>query len=277
MARIRSIKPSFWEDELVGAMPAMTRLTFVGLFSLADDEGRMRSAPAFVRSQLFMYDDATTTADVEAALLALHNAGRIRLYGNGQRYLEVVNFAKHQYIQRPQPSQLPAPGGAYRVLPTEGGSEQDIPIPLREPSDTAPIRKRKGKGMEVEVSGSVPSEPSPSSPAKPSTGPSPEKIRKVFEAWRQLFDRNANTKLDDKRRRRIRWALKTYGDRDVWSCLQGYAGDPWRHEAASRNEIATLFRDAGSVEAGIEKLRVQRGEVAPGGGVVADELEKAGY
>lgn len=277
MARIRTIKPAFWDDELVGTMPATTRLVFVGLFSLADDEGRLHGSAVKVRSQLFAYDDTTSTADVEAALVQLHNARRIRLYGNGQqRYVEVLNFRKHQRIDRPQRSQLPSPGPHYPSFPIEGADEQAIRDTLDGRSTSVRRRKRKGR-EEEEVSGSLRS-PSPDDSVGQSVieekGPTAEQVRRVFDAWCRLFDRNANTKLDEKRRARIRWALREYDRRVVWEVLQGYASDPWRREASSRHELRVLLRDAAAIERGLE-LYGQRSAPAAGSGM--DELAKAGY
>lgn len=261
MARIRTIKPTFWEDELVGSMSTRTRLVFVGLFSLADDAGRLRGNAAWIRSQLFAYDEDTTAAAVEASLRELHNARRIRLYGNGQRYVEVTNFLKHQRIQKPQPSQIPAPGGHYKVEPIEGGDEQDILVPVEDQSATVPVRKGREEEEERDEANA----------SRRPSGPTAEQVRGVFDTWCRLFHRNANTKLDEKRRARIRWALTTYDARIVWHVLQGYAADPWRHEATSRNEVRTLLRDAASIERGLELYDERRG----GGG--GSDVERMGY
>lgn len=254
MARIRTIKPAFWEDELLGVMPPVTRLTFIGLFSLADDEGRLRGNPVGVLRALFAYDESITVDVITETLMALHNLRRIRIYGNAQqRYIQVLNFAKHQRVDRPQPSQLPAPGPHYPALPVEGANKQDILDVFDTPTSNDLVRKGRegnGNGVEEALSSVLPDEP-PSSIEKVDPIPS-SMIVGVFDAWCEKFNRNANTKLDDKRRARIRWALKTYGRDVVWQVLVGYASDPWRHEATSRNEIRTLFRDAATVERGLE-------------------------
>jgi hypothetical protein len=110
MARIRSIKPEFAHDELLGSMPRDARLLFVLLWPLADDEGRFRAHPSLVRSECFPYDDDVDNAAVEKWLGLLDKAGRIALYEHaGQRYGVVLNFIKHQRISKPTPSRLPAP------------------------------------------------------------------------------------------------------------------------------------------------------------------------
>lgn len=115
MARIRTIKPEFWQDERVAALSPLARLLFVGLWNLADDEGRLRGHPALIRGALFPYDDPRSL-DVGALLDELVEAGRVQAYeADGERFLWVRHFRQHQKIDRPTPSRLPAP-------PAETGS-----------------------------------------------------------------------------------------------------------------------------------------------------------
>lgn len=112
MARIRTIKPEFWEDETVGKLSRDARLLFIACFNLADDKGRLRWSPAYVRSSAFMFDDDLTLADVEKLMTELTDLNLVRAYtaGKGGQWLAVVvNFLKHQVINRPSPSQLPPP------------------------------------------------------------------------------------------------------------------------------------------------------------------------
>lgn len=272
MARIRTIKPVFWHDELVGAMPATARLTFIGLFSLADDEGRMRGSAAYVRSQVFTYDEDTTSADVEQALLLLHNARRIRIYGDGvQRYVEVVNFRKHQRIDKPQPSQLPAPGRHYPVLPVEGNPEQEIMGTIDDHSQNIP------RGSGVERTGMEGIELKLSSPAAPSTavarkatkkGPS-EQVVACFQWYSDLWGKHGAFALEltTKRARAIEKALKEHGSEKVAVAIRGHHTNPWRHEQLNRNDIAVLLRPE-NIEAGVELAAKSLG-ARPEGAVAA--------
>lgn len=111
MARIRTIKPEFWEDERIAELGFCARLLFIGSWNLADDEGLLRWTPDYIGASLFMYDgmDATRVADLMAEVVA---TGLVHPYTGGrtnQRLAYVVNFAKHQRINRPSPPKLPAP------------------------------------------------------------------------------------------------------------------------------------------------------------------------
>lgn len=108
MARKRMIDPSFWTDEKLGEHCNMVeRLLFMGLISNADDEGRGRANPKLLMSSIFPYDDMRIS-DFKNSLAKLAGLGLIRLYQvEGQQYFEVVNFAKHQTINKPTPSAFP--------------------------------------------------------------------------------------------------------------------------------------------------------------------------
>lgn len=119
MPRIRTVKPEFWEDELLGVMPRDARLLFIATFNMADDEGILRWTPAYIKAQAFMYDDDLTIGDVGKLMQCLTDTGLIFPYIGGaarQQMAVVVNFRKHQRINRPQKSKLPPPSlGAWQA------------------------------------------------------------------------------------------------------------------------------------------------------------------
>ncbi|WP_435285187.1 HNH endonuclease [Streptomyces bacillaris] len=119
MPRIRTVKPEFWEDELLGVMPRDARLLFIATFNMADDEGILRWTPAYIKAQAFMYDDDLTLKDVDQLMRCLTDTGLLFPYVGGvakQQMAVVVNFRKHQRINRPQKGKLPPPAlGAWPV------------------------------------------------------------------------------------------------------------------------------------------------------------------
>ncbi|MEV0220828.1 HNH endonuclease signature motif containing protein [Streptomyces sp. NPDC050704] len=119
MPRIRTVKPEFWEDELLGVMPRDARLLFIATFNMADDEGILRWTPAYIKAQAFMYDDDLAIGDVGKLMQCLADSGLVFPFIGGvarQQMAVVVNFRKHQKINRPQKSKLPAPSlGNWQV------------------------------------------------------------------------------------------------------------------------------------------------------------------
>lgn len=108
MARSRNLKPGFFKNEALAELPPLTRLLFSGLWCIADREGRLEDRPKRIRAELLPYDDGS----VDAMLDELHQAGFILRYQIGeQRFIQVVNFTKHQnpHVREPE-STIPAPG-----------------------------------------------------------------------------------------------------------------------------------------------------------------------
>lgn len=93
MARARNIKPSFFKNEQLVELGFDRRLLFIGLWTLADREGRLEDRPKRIKMEIFPADDV----NVEKALVDLHASGFILRYEvNGGRYIEVLKFLKHQ-------------------------------------------------------------------------------------------------------------------------------------------------------------------------------------
>lgn len=101
MPRQRIIKPDFWADEKIGKLSLLARLLFIGIWNFADDKGICRSSPAFLRSQIFQYDEFSL-GEINAALKELQLSERVNLAEiSGESFLIVNNFRKHQRIDRP--------------------------------------------------------------------------------------------------------------------------------------------------------------------------------
>ena len=93
MARARNIKPGLFSNELLVELPAFDRLAFIGLWCLADREGRLEDRVKRIKIELFPCDDY----DVEAGLMRLADSGFISRYQvAGYSVIEIVNFQKHQ-------------------------------------------------------------------------------------------------------------------------------------------------------------------------------------
>ena len=64
MARIRTVKPEFWESETIASLSRDARLLLICCFNLADDEGLLRWSPSYLKSAAFIYDDDLLTESV---------------------------------------------------------------------------------------------------------------------------------------------------------------------------------------------------------------------
>lgn len=113
--RIRSLKPEFFEDEKVGELAIPTRLLFIGLITMADDEGRLRDLG--IRHTIFPWDEKKITArQVVKMLDEMEDAELILRYEHGVgKYIVIRNWARHQRINKPVASTLPEPPDAVIV------------------------------------------------------------------------------------------------------------------------------------------------------------------
>lgn len=107
--RARNIKPGFWRNEQLVELPFQTRLLFIGLWNLADREGRIENRPKKIKLEIFPADDV----DISLEITRLSEARLVKVYEvDGVNCIEVVNFKKHQNPHhREAGSELPAPPG----------------------------------------------------------------------------------------------------------------------------------------------------------------------
>jgi hypothetical protein len=136
MARQRFIHPELWEDPVFGKLQPAEMVLFIGLFSIADDEGRLLADPAFLRSQLFPFKDYTnkkvgTMRDAVVAAMA-----NVHLYrAEGYEYIALLKWKEYQKPKYPKPSKLPAP--SWKIPPI-------FPQGFRKTSPTIPLRVGRG-------------------------------------------------------------------------------------------------------------------------------------
>ena len=107
MARSRNIKPGFFRNADLAELPLEARLLFIGLWTIADREGRLEDRPKQIKIEVFPADNF----DCDILLQALADTGMvIRYQVAGKRYLQVTNFTKHQNPHKDEKqSTIPAP------------------------------------------------------------------------------------------------------------------------------------------------------------------------
>jgi hypothetical protein len=93
MARSRNIKPAFFKNEDLAELPFQDRLLFIGLWGLADREGRLENRVKRIKAEVFPYDDV----NVEQGLKHLVKMKFIVIYKvEDNSFIQISNWDKHQ-------------------------------------------------------------------------------------------------------------------------------------------------------------------------------------
>lgn len=164
MARARNIKPGFFMNEDLTEIAFEYRLLFIGLWTLADREGKLEDRPKRIKMELFPADNV----DVDHGLSELERFGFVERYEvDGLRIVMVTKFADHQ---RPHHTERAS------QLPNKDGS-----MPVAEPKKQRPATNSKPKSNgEVTVKGALkdggnpPDSPNPDSLIPDSLNPERE-------------------------------------------------------------------------------------------------------
>lgn len=165
MARKRMIDPGFWTDEKLGTCTREERLLFMGLISNADDDGRLPGHPALLKSMIFPYDYDITPDEVNKWVQSLYKKQIIAIYQvNGQTYIWICNFSKHQSIKKKTESKLPAPPdnpfGISGIDSGEGVPHQfptsTEPVPLKRKEEKRKEEKEKGTKKDTFIDNQIP-------------------------------------------------------------------------------------------------------------------------
>lgn len=106
MSRIRTIKPDFWRNEDLSLISAEAALLAIGLLNFADDEGFFQANPRLINADIFPLRELSVSP--HTLLEELSRIGFIRIFlgSDGKPYGEIVNFRKHQIINRPSASKF---------------------------------------------------------------------------------------------------------------------------------------------------------------------------
>jgi hypothetical protein len=102
--RIRTIKPDFWQNETIASLPEFTRLLAIALLNYADDHGYFMANPKLIHGNLFPFEE--DSKKVPRSIQELSRVGYLELGKDekGRDVARVINFTKHQRVDKPKPS-----------------------------------------------------------------------------------------------------------------------------------------------------------------------------
>jgi hypothetical protein len=151
VARKRMIDPGIWQSQDFGNLTTLAKLVFIGLFSQADDEGRGRANPQYIKNTLFPYDEKMQKSDIEKSFAEIAEHMSIQFYkSGGSEYYALTNWSIWQRVEKPTPSRLPDPEDCDNSPRWEGKPPKlpKSPKPLKDEAD--PVAER-GFSPEVEA------------------------------------------------------------------------------------------------------------------------------
>ena len=110
MARKRMISPEIWESQDFSQLSDVAKIVFISLFSHADDAGRGRADPTYIKSSTFPYDEGRRVADIKSALSEIARSMSVQFYSvNGIEFYFMTSWERWQKIDKPSKSKLPPP------------------------------------------------------------------------------------------------------------------------------------------------------------------------
>lgn len=153
MARIRSIKPTFWTSRTITELQHRSEtatLLFLAMWNYADDEGREQLDPTLLRAFAFPRRGELGDGDIKYMIQMLVELKLIISYQiDGVNVYQIRSWDEHQKIDRRSTSSYPPPNG-YKINGKGVWSEQN-PALFDEPS-TSPRRVLgESSPQEVEV------------------------------------------------------------------------------------------------------------------------------
>lgn len=250
--RIRSIKPEFWRSEDITRLDWETRLIFIGLWSYVDDNGVGKDHAPSIVADLFaedMFSDPReTVARVSRGLQNLSEAGRIARYAteDGQ-FLYIVNWSKHQRIDKPNKARYPLPSPE---LQASGGDSRECRESVARPQEIpAPGAGEQGnRGTEEQGNSSL---SSTADADAPDDGPATELTlihpEETGPSTDELFDRfwAEYPRKDGKKKAREKFtqALKRANPDTIIDAAHAYAVDPNREQAYTKQATTWLNGD----------------------------------
>jgi hypothetical protein len=139
----RMIDPRIWLNERFGKLSDPARLLFIGIFSNADDDGRIKGSPSYLKALIFPYDNDKTSDEVKQWRDLCVQSGLARVYNrNGCEYIDLPGWGEHQWIRKDtyRPSTLPSFEDVTMPLQvrdedvTDPSQDRNTPVTVRHPS-----------------------------------------------------------------------------------------------------------------------------------------------
>ena len=147
MARIRTVKPEWLDDERMALASDAARVASVALILLSDDYGNGRANEVMLGSRIF----PGNPGKLRGVLAELQNMGFVAFYRvREQTYFTIPHWADHQRVDKPGKPHVPGPCEADSTIPETPAKVPGTPGPdLRTygPKDQGPMDQPNPVGV----------------------------------------------------------------------------------------------------------------------------------
>ncbi|WP_280188767.1 hypothetical protein [Nocardia gipuzkoensis] len=155
MARIRSIKPEFWDSPGVETLHPYWRLLYIAMWNWADDMGRGKAEARELMGFAFPRDEDMTLGEFRRGLGEVRRVFGVRFYKVGGRsFYAIPSWEKHQKIDKRSGARWPGPeeGEDYDPVANRPTSAETVQVeadsenlaePSGEPAEDTPSPRRK--------------------------------------------------------------------------------------------------------------------------------------
>lgn len=195
MARARNIKPGFFRNADLAELSVEARLLFVGLWTIADREGRLEDRPKQIKMEIYPAD----SFDIGELLSELAGTDMLERYEvGGKKFIQIVNFTKHQNPHKDErDSAIPPPRGSTSAEDEDGEHHAStVQAPCEHHASTVQTRLIPDSLLLIPERGILNPETNTAPAAIPEVQARPEKPAAVaadrFDATRFLVEQGAD-------------------------------------------------------------------------------------
>lgn len=128
----RMITSEIFSNDKVGELDIVGRLLFIGIITNADDDGRLKASPKFLKAKIFPYDNIDPETIKEHRDLC-NTLNLIHIYNiNGSEYICLPGWLEHQSIRKDlyKASTLPPPDETTATPPSRSRDKTVTPPSL---------------------------------------------------------------------------------------------------------------------------------------------------
>lgn len=157
MARIRTVKPEYWDSPGIETLHPYWRCLYVAMWNWADDSGRGKAEARELMGFAFPRDEDMTVSEFRFGMSEVARVFGVKFYRvAGRAFFEIPSWSRHQKIDKRSASRHPAPSEGEPFDPVDGSplggqetrrSESDSAGTRRELGGLSPLEQgNRGKG-----------------------------------------------------------------------------------------------------------------------------------